>query len=280
MRAAPVNATDVQDDPTPEPRFTGVARSRRVSVVNISGAFIGIAAILGIWAFISRRQPELILPSPTQTWDSIIKLWQKGVVGEAMLQTLVAALIGVLIAFAIGALWGTANGTSRWFTAITQPLLSALMAIPPVLLVALGVVWLGPRGSVVRLVVVLVALPLIVTAISEAVRDVDSDLVEMARSFNLSRWATARHVVLPSVVSPVLAATSVTVGQALRVVVMAELLSGSNGVGAQVALARTNLQTADLFAWTIMLVVVVLVIEAAAIRPLTNYLLRWRVPSR
>lgn len=210
----------------------------------------------------------------------MVGLWRKGVVGPALGQTVLNAFVGLGFAFVVGAVWGSLAGMSKWFAATTQPLLSALMAIPPVLLVALGVVWMGPKPSVTRLVVVLVALPLIVTAIKEAVRDVDGDLVEMARSFELGRFATLRHVIVPSLVSPVLAATSVTVGQSLRVVVMAELLAGSDGVGAQVALARTNLETPDLFAWTILLILVVLVVETVVLRPVTNRLLRWRMPPR
>lgn len=251
-----------------------------MSFINVVGSIVGVVVLVVIWALVARHQSELILPSPAQTLDAMLGLWRKGVIVPALTQTLGGAVLGVVLALVIGVFWGAAGGTSRWFAAIAQPLLSSLMAVPPVLLVALAVVWLGPKGSVSRLVVVLVALPLIVTAIQEAVRDVDTDLIEMARSFELSRWSTIRHVVLPSVVSPVLAATSVTIGQALRVVVMAELLSGSKGVGAQVALARTNLQTADLFAWTILLVAVVILLEAIIIRPITNRLLRWRVPAR
>lgn len=260
---------------------TDPSRGRiKISRINAIGSLAGVVVLVALWAFIARRQSNLILPSPAETWHALVDLWRKGVIGPALGQTVLNALVGLVVAFTIGALWGALGGASRWFSAFTQPLLSALMAIPPVLLVALGVVWLGPNTAVTRLVVILVALPLIVTAIQGSVRDVDSDLVEMTRSFGLGRLATVHHVVLPSVISPVLAATSVTVGQALRVVVMAELLSGSNGVGAQVALARTNLQTADLFAWTILLILVVILVETAIIRPTTNYLLRWRVPAQ
>ncbi|HRE03699.1 MAG TPA: hypothetical protein PLV68_20555, partial [Ilumatobacteraceae bacterium] len=71
-------------------------------------------------------------------------------------------------------------------------------------------------------------------------------------------------------------ALSVTFGQALRVTVMVELLAVSTGVGAQVSRARANLMTEDLFAWAILLIAVVLVIELAILRPLTTHLLRWR----
>jgi len=185
----------------------------------------------------------------------------------------------VAIAFVVGSVWGTTAGRFRWFANFTQPLLSTLMALPPVILVVLGIVWFGPSGAVTRLVVALVALPLIVIAVTEAVRNIDADLLEMARSFELSRWKVIRHVVAPGVASPVLAATSVTVGQALRVAVMAELLSATAGVGGQVRLAQTNLDTASLFAWAITLVAIVMLLETLLVKPVTARLLRWRRPT-
>lgn len=72
------------------------------------------------------------------------------------------ALLGVAFAFAIGSVWGGLSGRFGWFAAFTQPLLSTLMALPPLILVVLGIVWLGPSCAVTRMVVTLVALPLIV----------------------------------------------------------------------------------------------------------------------
>lgn len=241
---------------------------------------IGTMAVLAAWAVASRYQPELILPSPTETWAAFSDLVSEGRMFGELGHTLVQALIGVAIAFCVGTAWGGLAGRFRWFGNFTQPMLSMLMALPPVILVALGIVWFGPSGAVTRMVVALVALPLIVIAVSEAVRDIDADLLEMAKSFELSRWATFRHVIAPGIASPVLAATSVTVGQALRVAVMAELLSATTGVGGQVRLAQTNLNTAQLFAWAITLVVVVMLLETLIIRPITARLLRWRNPTR
>lgn len=254
---------------------TAIAR-RRGRSYDIGWVGLGTAVLLAAWALVSRHQPELILPSPAETWTAFTGLVEQGRMFGELWHTVSMAVIGVAIAFLVGAVWGGIAGRFGWFASFTQPLLSMLMALPPVILVALGIVWLGPSGAVTRLVVTLVALPLIVIAVTEAVRDIDADLLEMAHSFELSRWATFRHVVAPGIASPVLAATSVTVGQALRVAVMAELLSATDGVGGQVRLAQTNLNTAQLFAWAITLVIVVLLVESLIVRPLTRYLLRWR----
>lgn len=73
------------------------------------------------------------------------------------------------------------------------------MAVPPIVLVVLGMTWFGPGASTTRLVVILVALPLIVIAVAEAVRNIDADLLEMASAFHMSRTKVLRHVVAPAV---------------------------------------------------------------------------------
>lgn len=265
--------------PRPAPLAGLDAALGRRKNLDAPWVILGAVVLVTVWALASQRQPELILPSPAQTWDAFwVLLTEAGLLGEVA-HTLGQALIGVALAFTVGLVWGGIAGRFRWFSSFTQPLLSVLMALPPVILVALGIVWFGPGGAVTRLVVALVALPLIVIAVTEAVQDIDSDLLEMARSFELSRTKVLRHVVAPAIASPVLAATSVTVGQALRVAVMAELLSATVGVGGQVRLAQTNLDTAALFAWAITLVVVVMLIETLLVRPVSSRLLRWRTAS-
>lgn len=255
-------------------------RSRgRARLLRALGVVLGACGLVGLWAWGSQHQNDLILPSPLTTWHALVELIENGDLFAQLGRTSLRAVTGVAMGFGIGVAWGSARGLSSWVSSLTQPLLSSLMALPPVVLVALGMVWLGPGGQVTRLVVTFVALPLIVVAVAEAVRAVDRDLLEMARVFELSRWAIARHIVMPAVASPVLAATSVTIGQALRVAVMAELLAAADGVGSEIALARSNLETADLFAWALVLVIVVVAVEALVLRPISARLLRWRSPG-
>lgn len=258
------------------PLDAALARSQRGSRHVLWGGLIGVAIPLILWAILSKNQPEILLPSPRQTWHAFLKLLTSGTLLSELGRTLYRSATGVLLAMAVGIIWGTINGLSTWAASISRPTLSSLMAIPPVIIVALGLIWFGAGNAATRLVIVLVALPLMVITVQESVRNVDADLIEMASVFELSRMETLRHVVAPGIASPVLAATSVTVGQAIRVAVMAELLAAANGVGAEISLARTNLATADLFAWTVSLVIMVIALETFILRPITAYLLRWR----
>jgi len=250
--------------------------NRNQAARTLLGGAVGVVALLAAWATLSAGQPEIILPSPAQTWSALLKLWRNGALVHSLGLTLYRAATGVLIGLGIGVVWGVLNGVSGWIGSVPRPIISGLMAVPPVVLVSLGLIWLGPGPGVSRLVIVLVALPLIVITVEEAVRDLDRGLLEMAHSFRLPRLSRLVHVMAPGVASPVLAATTVTFGQSLRVAIMAELLSAITGVGAQIQQAQTNLDTARIFAWTITVVLVVIVLEAAVLKPFQARLLRWR----
>lgn len=243
------------------------------------GTALGIGLLVGVWALASQRHPELILPSPAQTWSALMDLTTDGTVLDELARTLGRAAIGVGLALAVGAMWGAINGRSAWAAAISRPALSMLLALPPVAVVAVGLVWLGPGAAVTRMVIAIVALPLIVVSIQEAIANLDRDLLEMAAVFDMPRRRVLLHIVVPGIASPVTAVVSVAIGQALRVAVMAELLASSDGIGAEIALARTNLETADLFAWAVVMVAVVIMVEAMILRPITARATRWRVPA-
>lgn len=259
------------DRTQPAPEAAWLARLRPAL-----GTVTGIGLLVGVWALVAQRHPELILPSPAQTWSALVGLVVDGEVLGELARTLGRAAVGIGLAMAVGAVWGTVNGRSSWAAAISRPALATLLALPPVVVVAVGLVWLGPGAAVTRMVIAIVALPLIVVAVQEAIANLDGDLLEMAAAFDMPRRRILRHIVVPGIASPVTAVLSVAVGQALRVAVMAELLASSDGIGAEIALARTNLETADLFAWAAVMVTVVILVEVVVLRPLTARATRWR----
>lgn len=259
-------------EPVDQPLASRISDRARTAI----GTVVGVVVLLVLWAVVSTRYPEIILPSPTQTWDALVGLASDGTLFVELGRTLLRSVSGVALALVVGGVWGTLNGLSSWFSAITRPATSALMALPPVIMVTVSMVWFGPGPAVTRLVILIVALPLIVTAIEAAIANLDPDLLEMARVFEIPRRLVLRHVVAPGIASPVAAVVSVTIGQAMRVAVMAELLAASDGIGAEIALSRTNLATAQLFAWALVMVVAVILIESLVLTPVNNRLSRWR----
>lgn len=230
----------------------------------------GALVVLGAWMATSAGQPEIVFPGPVRTMSALGDLVRTGELWTALGGTLLRCALGMAVALAVGLPWGLLAGWQPVIADLSEVALRLLMAVPPVVFVVLAMIWLGPGPSAVVLVVALVGLPLMMVTAREALRGLDGDLVEMARVFRLSRWRIVRHVVAPGVAGPVLAAVSVLLGQSLRVTVMAELLAAATGVGHAVALSRATLETADLFAWALALVVLALLIEELVVRPVRN----------
>ena len=226
--------------------------------------WLGLALVLLAWEAASWSQPRYVLPGPAATWEALLGLIRDEELGTGVLLTLQRALGGLGIACLIGLPWGWAAGTWRPVEELTASWTQLLMAIPPIVIVVVGMLWLGPSPSVVLLVVALVTMPLLVTSLRDAVTNVDPDLLEMARLFRFGLWGTVRRVIIPAVVPPVLSAVTV------------ELLSTTTGLGAEVQQARTNLETADVFALSAVMAALTLGLELLFLRPLRNRLARYR----
>ena len=143
--------------------------------------WVGLAAMVVVWDLASASYPVYAFPGPRATWEALLGLIRDEELAGSVLLTLQRALTGLGIACLIGLPWGWAAGTWKPVAELTESWAQLLMAIPPIVVVVVGVLWLGPTAGVVLLVVALVTLPLLVTTLRDAVANVDPDLLEMAR---------------------------------------------------------------------------------------------------
>lgn len=237
----------------------------------------GVLLAVLIWHLVARSQPAYVLPGPGATWEALVDLVDRGRLGEALVLTVGRGATGLGVSCLVGVPLGWAMGTWAWLRELLDSWMQVLLSVPPIVVVVVGMIWLGPTAGVVVLVVALVTLPLLTTTVRDAVAGVDADLLEMARVFARGRAWTVRRVVLPAVAPPVLSALTVAVGQSVRVTVMSELLSTTTGLGAMVQRARTNLDTDDVFALSVVMAALTLVLELCVLGPLRRRLARpWR----
>ena len=236
--------------------------------------WVGIALAVLIWHAAARSQPAYVLPSPQATWAALLGLAGRGRLGDALVLTIGRGATGLGLSCLVGLPLGWAMGTWTWLRELLDSWVQVLLSVPPIVIVVVGMIWLGPTAGVVVLVVALVTLPLLATTVRDAVAGVDPDLLDMSRVFARSRAWTIRRIILPAVAPPVLSALTVAVGQSVRVTVMSELLSTTTGLGAMVQRARTNLNTDDVFALSVVMAVLTLALELCILGPLRRRLSR------
>lgn len=170
----------------------------------------------------------------------------------------------------LGMLWGTVLGgvlaclscLSRWLDAIVSPAVRVIRATPVASFILLVFLWTD-RDQVPVIIAALMVLPVVWGNVVRGIRECDPKLLEFARAYRFSRLKTARLVLLPAVRPYFLSAVTTSMGLAWKSGVAAEALVWPKlAIGTQIYNTKLYLETADLFAWTVVVIVLSLTLEA------------------
>jgi len=138
-----------------------------------------------------------------------------------------------------------------------------------------AVLWF--KGVEFRIVFVLVVVcaPVFAVDALDNMREVSKDLKQMMRSFRPTPLQFFRKLMLPAIMPGLITSWKITLSLAIRVVTIAELVGAVTGIGHQLSVAQELFSVADVFAWTLVLVVLLFMLEALLVR-LETRVLRWR----
>lgn len=251
----------------------------RSQLRRLAGAATTCVLVVTGWALAAARLPMIVLPSPTETTLAVAELALSGQLISQLALTCGRALAGSLCAVLLGVTLGVAAAHSEVVDGLLTPIRLLLTGVPPAVTVVVAMIWLGPGGAVTMTAVVVTMTPALVIAGREAALAVDVDLVEMAHSFDVGTWWQIRHVILPAASSPILAAIATTASGALRLALMSEMLSATDGIGAAVTAARGHVDTAEVFAWAGVAVAFAVIVDLVIFGPLRRRTLGARASS-
>ena len=251
--------------------------------VSKAAALCGVAAFwLAVWTAVSAlvAQP-LILPGPLAVAEALARLVLDGATWLILLGSGARILCGLSLAAACGGALAGASVRSRIFEQLVSPALSFIKATPVACVVVLLLIWLGSaRVSVAA--VFLMALPGVYFSLREGLSHVDASLGEMFRLHGVRGWrlfcAHTWRGVLPFVLS---CARSV-IGMSWKAGVAAELIGmAQSTVGERIYQAKLLIETADLLAWTVLVVAVSWACERVLVRLLEESgAAAWRLAVR
>ena len=203
--------------------------------------------MLAGWEWYGRRTNPLLFTYPTAIAGAAAQLARSGVLWKALGQSLSVLAWGLGLAIVVGVAVGLAMGRSHIAEGLLQVPVDALYATPIVALVPVIVLWVG-FGPVAKVVVVfLFSVFAIVLNTARGVREVDPDLVEVARSYLAREVGLWKDVVLPSALPYVVTGVRLAVGRALVGVVIAEFYTSISGLGYLIVTYANTFQTAQVF---------------------------------
>lgn len=238
---------------------------------------LGIALFLVAWHLAALRYPPYVLPTPLETWEALLGLLREGAVLQAVQITLVRTLTGFALSLLIGASFGLLAGLIPPVRLALAPLVTLLQGIPPIALIVVALLWFGSGSWTPIFTISVAVVPIIFTATVAGTMAVDPTLVEMARVFRTPKRFLITELYLPHLLSYLFPAMLSGLGLAWKVVVMAELMAGTNlGIGAGLGAARVTLNTAQAFAWILVVLFCLLIMEHGILHPLQRRLEPWR----
>ena len=258
--------------PLPRLQVTAILRDlgQRLLPWVVPVGLIALWQIASSLGWLSTR----VLPAPSE----VIKAgWALSVSGELWTHVKVSAwraLAGLAIGGGLGLVFGLLTGSVKFFETLLDSTIQMVRNIPALALIPLVILWFGiDETAKLFLIAVSVFFPIYINTF-HGIRNVDPGLIEMGRTYGLSRWQLYREVILPGALSSILVGLRFSLGLMWVILIVAETISAQAGIGYLTMNAREFLQT-DVVLVGILLYALLGKLADIFARGLERYWLRW-----
>lgn len=240
------------------------------------GSIASILLFIALWDIGNQVYGTLVLPSPLETFQVLISLFRDETMIEDILKTVYRACMGFSLSMLVGTILGLFAGFFATASIMSRPIVTILVGMPPIAWIVLAMIWFGMGDTTVIFTVVVASFPIIFIGGLQGTRTLEGDLKEMAESFNLPWYMKFIDVYFPHLFSYVFPAWIAGLGMAWKIVVMAELLSTSDGIGASLAVARSHLDTPLAIALVLIMIGTLMIVEYLLLEPIKREVELWR----
>ncbi|RXZ38245.1 ABC transporter permease subunit [Oxalobacteraceae bacterium CAVE-383] len=240
--------------------------------------FISFVALVAVWEVTAHFFPPFLFPSTLTIGKEILVILGDPKQVVSAIATALRILAGMAGAFVAGGLIGVWMGMSPRVERYVHPLLTFNQGIPALSWVVFSVIWFKSTEFRIWFIIAMTTLPAFAFQIYDSYRAMSKDLVEMTLSFRPSRWDKFRTLIVPSILPGIATAWKVNLGNVARVVVVAELVGATVGVGFELLQRQQLFDMAGAMAWTMVLVLFV-VVSQGVVTLLETSLLRYRAQS-
>lgn len=218
---------------------------------------------------------DLLLASPFAVFRRVFELaattdfWR--IIGTSFCRIMAGFLLGVLLGTLLGIITA---GCKTAYQVLKLPM-SIIKATPVASFVILALIWISGK-NLSTFISFLMVLPMVHQNVHQGLKSADPLLLEAARSYRLGRLKTAHAVYLPAVLPYFLSVCRVAMGFAWKAGIAGEVIAiPRDTIGTQLYNAKIYLETTDLFAWTVVIVVLSVVIERIFTWLLLKAAARW-----
>lgn len=238
---------------------------------------VGPLAVLGLWELLaaSHAISATQLPTPSAIWHEGVTLAKNGTLGSAVGTSARRVGLGLLLGIIIGGGLAILSGLSLVGERLLDPVMHMFRTLPVLALLPLFVVWFG-IGEKAKIYVIAFAVifPIYINTYA-GIRSVDERLVTAGRVMGLGRWGLIRHVILPGALPQFLTGLRLALGVSWLVLVAAEEINPTTGLGALITNAQSLYETNVIFVGLIVFAILGLLTDVV-VRLIERWTLQWR----
>ena len=253
----------------------GLASVVRAVAVRLLPWLVPVA-LLVVWQLASSLGwlSTRVLPAPLEVASAAWKLTLSGELWTHVQVSAGRALAGLAVGGGLGLVLGLLTGSVKLFETLLDSTIQMVRNIPALALIPLVILWFGiDETAKLFLIAVSVFFPIYLNTF-HGIRNVDPGLIEMGRTYGLSRWQLYRQVILPGALSSILVGLRFSLGLMWVILIVAETISAQAGIGYLTMNAREFLQT-DVVLVGILLYALLGKLADVFARGLEHYWLRW-----
>lgn len=227
--------------------------ARRTAIILIWLAIWQIASLL--------IDNSIVFVGPTDVLRSFSQLIPEPGFWKSIASSFGKISIGFLSAFLLGGVLGSLATRNRLLKEFLEPLVALMKSIPVASFVILALIWIGSRNLSV-FISFTVVFPVIYINTIAGLESTDPQLLEMAQVFSIRLPKRIHYIYIPALLPYLVSGSKVALGMSWKSGIAAEVIGvPANTIGENLYMAKIYLSTADLFAWTIVIIIVSAVFE-------------------
>lgn len=238
---------------------------------------VSTCLMLLAWAVAAllRADPQ-ILPGPAEVARVALQEIRSGALPHHMAATLRRVAFSFALAMGIGCAVGILLGLRPRLDRWADPWVVVFLNLPALVVIVLCYLWIGLNETAAIAAVTANKAAMVIVTLREGTRALDRPLSEMALIYRLSPMARLRHVLLPQLAPYIATAARNGLAMIWKIVLVAEFLGRSDGIGFQVHFYFQLFETAHVLAYALAFVAAMVAIDRLVITPWTAAAGRWR----
>ena len=223
---------------------------------------IPVLVIIIIWQIASMViKQEILLVSPVSVIKTLGELIPTIDFWKTIMFSFSRIMLGFFIALVMGMLLSYISYKSKIIRNLIQPIMVVIKATPVVSFIILALVWMNSKNLSV-LISFLMVVPIIYTSILEGALNVDKKMLEMSKLFKVKWFKKFTYIYIPTILPFFISACTVSLGFCWKSGIAAEVIGiPGNSIGEKLYMAKIYLNTSELFAWTVVIIVISVVFE-------------------